>query len=142
MRAIAWLTLLCAAALTPALAQMQPDKPAAHSAATLRVGLWTLWHDKEVAVDPLSGGGAAMRRCASCAPTPLTRPVRIRADGSRLVVDGREAPAVWVTGSMTLEAHGEKLVLRNPLRIGARSGELVLAVTLSQIVRGRQEQSF
>jgi len=130
MKALARLALLCAAALTPALAQMQADKPAAHSAATLRVGLWTLWHDKEIAVEPPSGGGAAMRSCASCAPTPLTRPVRFRADGSRLVVDGREAPAVWVTGSMTLEAHGEKLVLRNPLRIGARSGELVLAVTL------------
>ena len=130
MRAIAWLALLSAAAFTPAPAQLPAARPTAHPAATLRVGLWTLWHDKEIAVASLPGGGAAMRSCASCAPTPLTRPVRIRAAGSRLAVDGREASAVWVAGTMILEAHGEKLVLRNPLRIGARSGELVLAVTL------------
>jgi stage II sporulation protein D len=38
--------------------------------------------------------------------------------------------SVFLDGSVTLAAHGEKLVLHNPLRICARKGELVLAVTL------------
>jgi stage II sporulation protein D len=57
--------------------------------------------------------------------------MQIRASEARLALAGnREADVVWLTGSVTLTAHGETLALRNPLRISARSGELVLAVTL------------
>ena len=37
---------------------------------------------------------------------------------------------ILITGPVTLAAHGETLGLRNPLRINARDGVLVLAVTL------------
>jgi stage II sporulation protein D len=57
--------------------------------------------------------------------------MQIRASGTRLALaDKREADAVWLTGPVTLAAHGETLTLHNPLSLSARSGELILAVTL------------
>lgn len=107
------------------------DKPGAHGPATLRVGMWTLWHDKEVTVSPAVEGGAVMRECDGCAAVEIARAVVIRAVGSRLEVEGKGgAAAVRLAGAVTLAAHGEKLTLHNPVRIGARNGELVLAVTL------------
>jgi stage II sporulation protein D len=129
-RRTGWLTLLLAAALTPALAQRSAARPSPRPAATLHVGLWTLWHDKEVVVTPLPGGNGALRSCEGCAPSPLTRQTRIRASGDRLVIGSHETSEIWLTGAVTLQAHGESLVLRNPVRIAAHSGRLVLAVTL------------
>ncbi|MGD0736973.1 MAG: SpoIID/LytB domain-containing protein [Terracidiphilus sp.] len=102
---------------------------AAHPLGTLRVGLWTLWHDKQISVFPEPG--ATLRLCASCAETPLKRPLLVRADGERVSAEGKgDAEFVFLDGAVTLAAHGEKLTLHNPLRITARKGELVLAVTL------------
>jgi stage II sporulation protein D len=116
------LTLFAAATLAPALAA---------SPATLRVGVWTLWHDKVVTVAPGAGGKAALRPCESCGPAPLTGATPIRASGNGLSLgDGRAATAVWLTGPVTLAAHGERLTLVNPVRIAARGGELAIAVTL------------
>ena len=109
-----------------------PAKPAARSVATLRIGLWTLWHDKEITVAPGADGQATLRTCATCAASPLTHPMKIRANEGRLVLaENREgADAVWLSGSVTLSAHAETLTLRNPVRISARAGQLVLVVTL------------
>jgi stage II sporulation protein D len=55
----------------------------------------------------------------------------IRAVGARLEIEGKgEAGAVRLAGAVTLAAHGERITLRNPVRITARNGELVLAATL------------
>src|SRR5208282_777801 len=55
----------------------------------------------------------------------------IRASGKRIALPGgREADSVSFSGSVTLSAHSETLTLRNPIRIAARNGELVFAVTL------------
>jgi stage II sporulation protein D len=57
--------------------------------------------------------------------------VLIRGVGARLAIKGKgEAVTVRLAGPVLLTAHGEKLILRNPVRISARNGELVLAVTL------------
>jgi stage II sporulation protein D len=57
--------------------------------------------------------------------------MQVHADGDReSVADKSEAESVFLDGAFTLTAHGEKLTLHNPLRITARGGELVMAVTL------------
>jgi stage II sporulation protein D len=72
-----------------------------------------------------------MRACEECAPSPLTRPIRIRATGDRLTLGtGQDAAGLRLSGAFTLEAHNERLVLRNPLHIAAHAGELALTVTL------------
>jgi stage II sporulation protein D len=122
------------AILLPALsgtALAQSAKPAPPPPATLRVGLWTLWHDKEITVSPGREAYAMLRFCQSCAPTRLPQPTRITASGARLSLPGnRQAVSIWLTGPVILAAHGETLALSNPLRIAARSGELVLSATL------------
>jgi len=113
------------------LAQSSAARLAPHPAATLRVGLWTLWHDKEVTAGPMTEAGANLRVCGGCAPAPVTRPTEIRASASGLILAGnRQAASVWLNGPVALTAHGETLTLRNPVRITARNGALVLAVTL------------
>ena len=124
--------LLMAVFTTAGLAQSVDPAPA--GPATLRVGLWTLWHDKEVSVAPSHDGVATMRICVApdrCKAAPLDNQKRIRATSNRLALeDGRDPESIGLTGSFTLTAHGESLTLRNPARISARNGELVIAVTL------------
>lgn len=113
----------------------QSPKSSAHSPATVRVGLWTLWHDKEVTVTSAPDASATLRLCGSCGAVPVKQPIEVRAAGGRLeLTGGRDAGVVAVGGSAVLTAHGEKLEIRNPVRIsvgnGARNGELALAVTL------------
>ena len=72
-----------------------------------------------------------MRECDGCAAVAIARPVVIRAVGARLEITGKgTAAAVRLAGAVTLAAHGERITLRNPVRISARNGELVLAATL------------
>jgi stage II sporulation protein D len=108
--------------------------PAPVTRSTLRIGLWTLWHDRQVNAAPAAGGSVSMRACSQSGAwttEPLFRLVPIHADGNRLALPGnREAASVELSGAITLAAHGETLTLRNPVRITAQSGELVLSVTL------------
>ena len=57
--------------------------------------------------------------------------MNIHAQGNRLArsPDGH-TDSILLTGAVVLTAHNEKLPLRNPVRISARNGELILAVTL------------
>jgi len=107
---------------------------AAHQPGLLRVGLWTLWHDKALTVAPAAEGPANLRTCKAvdaCASAPLRQATEIRAAGNRLDVGKTlAAVAVEIAGPVTLVAHGELLTLRNPVRFTARNGELVLSVTL------------
>jgi stage II sporulation protein D len=120
------------AALNSALVPGQT--PSAHSPATLRVGLWTLWHDKALTFSPEQDGAATVRVCDhgnSCAAAARATQTQIHASGSLLALGkGTDAASIEIEGPITLSAHGETLTMRNPLRISARNGELVLAVTL------------
>ena len=98
---------------------------------TLRIGLWTLWHDQTVTISPIPESSSTIRLCASCSTTPLSHPVQIRAAVSHLVLTpNHQLQTIILTGPVTLQAHGETLILRNPLRITARSNQLVFTVNL------------
>jgi stage II sporulation protein D len=88
-----------------------------------------LWHDKQVSIAP--NPAATFRLCETCPASTLAHPIQIRASGNELVLPSKRlAGSVWLSGSLTLAAHGESLALRNPIRITAHNGELLLTVTL------------
>jgi stage II sporulation protein D len=107
--------------------------PAPGTRETLRVGLWTLWHDREVVLTP-SGGGAELRSCEQCASLTFAEATQVRAVGNTLALTtaGRTSNAdrLWLSGRVTLAAHGEQLTPLNPITVTARGGVLILAVTL------------
>lgn len=102
---------------------------------TLRVGVWTLWHDRAVKLSP-AGPRHSFRfqTCAGCASITVTQPVSIRAAGDALVLTepgkSRRAQRISIAGPVALSAHGEILTLAWPVVVTARSGALVLAVTM------------
>ena len=109
--------------------QSLPAHANAHPPSTLRIGLWTLWHDKQVSIAP--NPAAAFRLCETCPASALDHPIQIRASANQLVLPpNRFTGSVWLSGPLTLAAHGESLALHNPIRITARNGELVLSVIL------------
>ena len=109
--------------------QSLPAHTNAHPPSTLRIGLWTLWHDKQVSIAP--NPAAAFRLCETCPASALDHPIQIRASANQLVLPpNRFTGSVWLSGPLTLAAHGESLALHNPIRITARNGELVLSVIL------------
>ncbi len=103
--------------------------------ATLRVGVWTLWHDREVKLIP-AGPGRSFRfqTCAGCASIAVTGPASIRAAGDALVFaephKSNRAKRISISAPVTLNAHGERLTLPWPVVVTARSGVLVMAVTM------------
>ena len=139
------LSLLAAAGV--AWTGMQSSPQAAGSAAatpretpaaareTLRVGMWSLWHDREVA---LTSAGPdhkiTLRSCTECATTTFTEKATVRADGNALTltVAGKtaNAPRILLAAPVTLTAHGETVTLHDPVTITARNGALVIVVTL------------
>jgi stage II sporulation protein D len=122
------LLTLCLILLTTT-AFAQSSTPSLHGPATLRIGLWTLFHDKQITIT--SAPAATLRLCAACTAGPLARPIEIHTDGASLILPGNHSTAsVQLAGSFTLSAHNQTITLQNPLRISARNGELVLAVTL------------
>ena len=99
---------------------------------TIRVGLWTLWHDKEVAVTPLAG--AMVRVCATCPAQPLAA-ITVQPKGAGLTWMEKGSAAhpsaeLQLSGGYRLTAHGESLSLPYPLRVTAQSGALRLVATL------------
>jgi stage II sporulation protein D len=102
---------------------------------TLRVGMWTLWHDRDVALTPATASHTILRTCEACSATTLTQPAKVRAEGNTvtLTVAGRTAHLadIRLTGAVTLTAHNETVTLRNPVTLSAHAGVLVIAVTLS-----------
>jgi stage II sporulation protein D len=130
--------IMVAVCLTTVCVIMQAQTATRGAAArnVIRVGLWTLWHDKEVSVMPVSA--ASVRICERCAARPL-RTLVVRAKDDRLIwieENGQRgtsrgaASELQLTGSYRLAAHGESLALEYPLRISAKSGVLTLAATL------------
>jgi stage II sporulation protein D len=116
---------------TPVVAADQP--PTAR--ATLRIGMWTLWHDRELALAPAAAGASTLfRTCVRCATSALRTPAKIRAEGDALTFTtaGKSVhlDAVWLSGAVTLTAHGESVTLHDPVAITAHAGVLVIVVTL------------
>jgi stage II sporulation protein D len=102
---------------------------------TLRVGMWTLWHDREIVLTPdKPNHKITLRSCAGCAATTFTQPATVRSEGDALTltVAGRKSNAarVLIGDPVTLTAHGETVTLRDPVSIAARTGALVIVVTL------------
>jgi stage II sporulation protein D len=134
------LTSLLAAALFLCLLKPAPlpvvaaDQPAA-ARETLRVGMWTLWHDHDVTLTPAAAKEPTLlRTCQSCTAAALHTPVKIRAEGDAVTfaTSGKTVhlDGVWLSGSATLSAHGETVTLHDPVAITARAGVLVIVVAL------------
>ena len=114
-----------------ALAAANPQTPRP----TLRVGVWTLWHDRELLLKPAGPGSKiVLRTCEQCSALTLAQPVELRAEGDAVTLkdSGKRGNTarVSLSGPVTLAAHGEIVTLHNPVTITARSGVLVIAVTL------------
>jgi stage II sporulation protein D len=108
---------------------------APHASATVRVGLWTLWHDREIAVTHIGGDhGAALLTCAQCAALQFADSLIVRASGDSIALIGAGksvlAKHIEITGAVTLAAHKETISLHYPVTITARAGVLIIAVTL------------
>jgi stage II sporulation protein D len=133
---------LIVAAILSCAGVERPLEPAALAASTppaarttLRVGMWTLWHDREVDLRPASlNGGITFRTCEQCKALSSAQPIHIRAEGNALAISSGKATShsarLRLDGAIVLMAHGETIALRNPVTISARAGVLVIAVTL------------
>ncbi len=125
--------LLCLLAIELCFATANAAQPDLRS--TLRVGVWTLWHDRDVKLSP-TGPGHSIRfqTCAGCASIAVTQPASIRAAGDALVLTeprkSFRADQATISAPVTLGAHGETLTLTWPVVVTARSGVLVMAVTM------------
>jgi stage II sporulation protein D len=102
---------------------------------TLRVGMWTLWHDREVVVTPAGPDHkVVLRSCAGCAALTFAEPAHMKAEGDavRLTEAGRtgRAQRLSLAGPVMLTAHGESVTLQNPVTITAKAGALAIVVTL------------
>ena len=102
---------------------------------TLRVGMWTLWHDREVTLSPAGPDHKfTLRTCADCAALAFGEPAVIRAEGDALTLAApdkkADAARIWLSGPVTLRAHGEAVTLRDPVTMAARAGVLVIVVTM------------
>lgn len=125
-----WARLLLAlsmlvVAASPVSAQSPPS-----IRSTLKVGMWTLWHDKAVRLTPVRQTQLCAGQHDHC--RLLTKTLVIHAEGADHVTLAGD-PSVHslrVTGSFTLAAHGESETLQNPVTIKAGGGMLRIAVTL------------
>jgi stage II sporulation protein D len=112
-----------------------PREAPASARATLRVGMWTLWHDREVVLTPAGPDHKIkLRGCSGCAELLFTEKATVHADGNALTLTagGKTggAPHFFLAAPMTLTAHGETVTLHDPVTISARNGALVIVVTL------------
>jgi len=126
------LAALPAACLIQAVPQPRPQPIASSS---LRVGMWTLWHDRQLNLIPAAPQTRiALKTCAQCAALSFAQPVVLRAQGNAVVLTGAGktcvAARVSISGAVTLSAHGESVTLHHPFAISAHNGVLVIAVSL------------
>jgi stage II sporulation protein D len=115
----------------PVVAADQP--PTARE--TLRVGMWTLWHDHDIALTPMGPKQfTLLQTCARCPAEVLHAPAKIHAekDGLNFSTTGKTVSSreILLSGPVTLTAHGETLILHNPVDLTAHAGVLVIVVTL------------
>ncbi len=129
-----WLDLLLVLTLTGLFTVPMGNASAnQHKDGTLRVGFWTLWHDRQIQLAP--AGVATYRTCEGCNATPLREAASVRPDlrgGLVLVAGGTtiHANSILLNGPVKIGGHGESEFLHFPVAVSARSGALVIAVTL------------
>jgi stage II sporulation protein D len=102
---------------------------------TVRVGMWTLWRDREVKLMPAAPSRkTTVQTCGGCATLAFTDAIVVRANGDSVVINGggKSGPAsrVDIVAPVTLSAHGETVTLHNPIAITAHAGVLSIAVTM------------
>jgi stage II sporulation protein D len=99
---------------------------------TVRVGMWTLWHDREVTITP--SADTMLQICGQCTAGKLTAPARIHAEKETIAFTSATRTAqldgAWLTGPVTVSAHGETVTLHNPVAITSQAGVLAIAVTM------------
>ncbi len=135
------LSLVAAAAVV--LSGVQPAPPVAVLAAavpstprtTLRIGMWTLWHDHDVTLTPTGPKQfTLLETCERCPAEVLHAPAKIHADKDGLnfstVGKSLSSSEVRLSGPITLTAHGETVTLHDPVAITAHAGVLVIVVAL------------
>ncbi len=135
------LSLVTAAAAV--LSGVQPAPPVAVLAAaappaartTLRIGMWTLWHDHEVTLTPTGPKQfTLLQTCERCPVEVLHAPAKILAekDGLIFFTTGKTVTSseIRLSGPVTLTAHGETVTLHDPVAITAHAGVLIIIVTL------------
>jgi len=117
---------------TPAQSPIpQTLDPRPQTRPTLRIGLWTLWHDKQLTLAPVSGSATILNLHPASAPVALTQPTLVKVAGVSLLIPNHPpVSSIAISGPFTISAHNETLTLRHPLSISARNGQLILAVTL------------
>jgi stage II sporulation protein D len=102
--------------------------------ATLRVGMWTLWHDRNLTLSPAASGGISIEICSPCAMDKVKEDVSLRAvdSGLELQIQGRtiHGSRVQAAGGVRLAAHNETQALSYPVTFSAKDGVLVIAVDL------------
>lgn len=100
---------------------------------TVRVGMWTLWRDREIVLKP--SAGTMLQTCDACGGRRLRESATIRAD-DQLSIDLVNAnrtehlKRIRLWGGVTVTAHSESVPLLDPVTITVRNGALVLAVSL------------
>jgi stage II sporulation protein D len=110
------------------------DQPAA-ARETLRVGMWTLWHDHDVTLTPTGPKEfTLLQTCERCPVEVLHAPAKIHAekDGLNFSTSDKTVPSseIRLSGPITITAHGETVTLHDPVAITAQAGTLVIVVTL------------
>lgn len=102
--------------------------------ATVRVGMWTLWHDRKLTLSPAASGEISIESCWPCAMQRVNEQVSLGAIGSslELEIQGRtiHANRVQVAGGARLTAHNESQSLSYPVTFTAKDGVLVIAVNM------------
>ncbi len=122
------LPIAASAADTPSNPHLKPHP-------TLRIGMWTLWHDRGLTLTtPVRPAFTALSTCKGCTPGRLLQAASVKADNNAIALTsgGRTVhiEELWVSGTTTLAAHGESVTLSYPISISARAGKLVIAVTM------------
>lgn len=112
-----------------------PSNPHPKPNPNLRVGMWTLWHDRELTLTtPVRPALTTLSTCKGCAPGRLLQAASVKADNSAIALTsgGRtvHVDGLWLSGTTTLAAHGESVTLSYPISISARAGKLIIAVTM------------
>ncbi len=100
---------------------------------TLRVGMWTLWRDREITVSPTPA--TMLQTCERCQAHALFHTAALHAEdrwGVFFEADGRPQPlrTVRLSGGVTLGAHSESATILDPVEITGRDGTLIITVTM------------
>ena len=130
----AFLLAMCVCLLMQPIKSEQATSTASANRATIRVGMWTLWHDREIRLKASGDELLTLTACAGCPALKFSGPVAVKASGEALQLVGAgqstTARRIEVHSAVTLTAHNENVTLHNPVAISARNGALIIAVTL------------